>query len=475
VVAGTATDPFPGTIWVADYGAQAVFVFEPADYDGGGGPTCTGADDASLDEDIDGYTNADEIDNGTNPCSAGDVPADFDGDLVSNLNDPDDDDDGILDVDDPFAIDPDDGLTTPIPLDFPWDSDTPLDTGILNLGLTGAMTNGTTTWLDQYDIANMTVIGAAGVVTVDALPNGTALGAANTQQYGLQVGVDARPASADSFEASTSLPNPYGVDPPLAGQSFGLQVGTGTQDDYVKIVAAGDNGGEMQLVKEVGGVPQVLATAPLSMPGPSKVDVFLWVDPDTAQVQASFTTTVGGVMSERILLGDPFTVPSSWFEQGFAVGLIGTSGGAVSPTSATWDFLKVLDAPTPPGTRPVITPGNVGVVEGNSGTKVVNVPVTLSAPAAQAVTVDWSTLDTGAAGIATAGVDYVAASGTVTFAPGETAKTVPITVIGDTVAEAPLYLGEWALVAFSNPSANADLDTSFYGLGIVIITDDDPT
>ena len=105
----------------------------------------------------------------------------------------------------------------------------------------------------------------------------------------------------------------------------------------------------------------------------------------------------------------------------------------------------------------------------------VNGPVSLSAPAAQAVTVDGSTLDTGAAGIATAGVDYVAASGTVTFAPGETAKTVPITVIGDTVAEAPLYLGEWARVAFSNPSANADLDTSFYGLGIVIITDDDPT
>jgi chitinase len=102
------------------------------------------------------------------------------------------------------------------------------------------------------------------------------------------------------------------------------------------------------------------------------------------------------------------------------------------------------------------------------------VPVSLSNPSAEPVTVDWSTLDTGGSGVATAGVDYEAASGTVTFAPGETSKVVSITVYGDTVDELPLYLGEWILVAFSNPSANATLDTSFFGLGIGIILDDDP-
>ena len=35
----------------------------------------------SLDEDTDGYDNADEIDNGTNPCSGGSKPDDADGDL----------------------------------------------------------------------------------------------------------------------------------------------------------------------------------------------------------------------------------------------------------------------------------------------------------------------------------------------------------------------------------------------------------
>jgi hypothetical protein len=105
----------------------------------------------------------------------------------------------------------------------------------------------------------------------------------------------------------------------------------------------------------------------------------------------------------------------------------------------------------------------------------IQVPVTLSNPSAQQVTVDWLTLDTGAPGVATADVDYLAASGTVTFAPGETTKTVTITVYGDTLDEPPLYLGEWILVQFSNPSANATLDTSFYGLGIGIIGDDDPS
>jgi hypothetical protein len=69
---------------------------EPNDFGGGGGPTCTGADNPALDEDGDGYSNADEIDNGTNPCSAASTPDDNDGDFVSDLNDTDDDNGQLL-------------------------------------------------------------------------------------------------------------------------------------------------------------------------------------------------------------------------------------------------------------------------------------------------------------------------------------------------------------------------------------------
>jgi N-acetylneuraminic acid mutarotase len=344
VIASEETEPLPGVILAADYGTNAIYMFEPVDFDGGTFE-CTGADTTELDEDGDGYTNADEIDNGTNPCSAGDLPGDFDNDDLSNLNDPDDDNDGNPDVTDEFAIDPADGLTTAIPIDFPWDSDTPQDSGILNLGLTGAMTNGTTDWLSHYDPVNMTIIGAAGVITVDQTPNGDALGAQNDQQYAMHLGFDARPANANTFEASTSMPNPYGGQAPEAGHAWGLQVGTGTQDDYMKVVLAGANGGEMQVVQEIAGVPTVLATASVPMPGPTKVDVFLRVDPDTAMAQASYTTTFAGVTSARIPLGDPFAVPATWFDQGMAAGLIATSGGAATPLTASWDFLKVLDSP----------------------------------------------------------------------------------------------------------------------------------
>jgi len=74
-----------------------------------GGQTCQGNPGNNIDEDGDGYTNTDELDNGTNPCNAADQPEDFDGTtiggfLVSNLNDPDDDDDGIPDTSDKFAF-----------------------------------------------------------------------------------------------------------------------------------------------------------------------------------------------------------------------------------------------------------------------------------------------------------------------------------------------------------------------------------
>ena len=67
-----------------------------------------------------------------------------------------------------------------------------------------------------------------------------------------------------------------------------------------------------------------------------------------------------------------------------------------------------------------------------------NFVITLDRPSAGVVSMNYATQDgapiTGAAA-ALAGSDYVAASGTLNFAPGETAKTVKVQLINDTLPE----------------------------------------
>ena len=125
----------------------------------------------------------------------------------------------------------------------------------------------------------------------------------------------------------------------------------------------------------------------------------------------------------------------------------------------------------------VAAPGADVVIEGDTGTVTMQIPVTLSAPAAQPVTLAWETLFlpgwAGLEGYAEPPGDYVAASGTVTFTPGDTSETVPVVVNGDTVPEPPLLWGEWLIVRFYDPSPNARIDQSFFGLGLGVILDDD--
>jgi lysophospholipase L1-like esterase len=122
----------------------------------------------------------------------------------------------------------------------------------------------------------------------------------------------------------------------------------------------------------------------------------------------------------------------------------------------------------------VITPGGVGGAEGDTGSQVACVPVRLDRPAAEIVTVDWQTWDNGNVGIATANVDYATTSGTATFNVGESVTCANVTIFGDTDPEPVLLYGEWLPVVFSNPSANAVIDTTtFFGLGLVIIGEDD--
>ena len=88
--------------------------------------------------------------------------------------------------------------------------------------------------------------------------------------------------------------------------------------------------------------------------------------------------------------------------------------------------------------------------------------VTLAPTSPAAVTVDYATAD----GSATAGEDYTAASGTLTFAPGETSKTVAVPVLDDAIDEGE----ETFTLTLSGPSGAELADAEAVGT----ITNSDP-
>ncbi len=81
--------------------------------------------------------------------------------------------------------------------------------------------------------------------------------------------------------------------------------------------------------------------------------------------------------------------------------------------------------------KPAVSIADAQVTEGNSGTAALSFAVTLSKAAVSAVSVRYATAD----GTATAGSDYTAESGKLTFKPGETSKSIVVNVNGDTAIE----------------------------------------
>ena len=344
--------PFPGTVWVADIFASSIVVYEPGDYGGGGGGTC----DASVpngDADGDGFTNSDEQASGTDPCSAASVPPDYDGDKKGNLNDPDDDNDGLVDKVDPFAVDPNNGKTTDLPLRYTYDPDASNPGGLESrFGFTGLMTNGTSDYASLYDPTKMTVGGAGGLLTVDEVPEGDAK--SDTQKYGFQSGVDVGP-NTGVFTSHTRIAAPFKGITPQNYQSIGLFVGTGDQDNYAKLVISANGGkGGIQFAKEVAGAFSARPQPTVAMPGPEAVDLYLTVDPVAKTVQPSYSVTSGGQSGPRQNLGDPEPIPAGWVDgtKALAAGFISTSIGTAPEFTANWDFIEVVSGD---GTKPADT------------------------------------------------------------------------------------------------------------------------
>jgi hypothetical protein len=145
-------------------------------------------------------------------------------------------------------------------------------------------------------------------------------------------------------------------------------------------------------------------------------------------------------------------------DEAFFLELIGAKGAVI----ADGEGVATINDDDPAPSLAVDT--STSVPEGQTGdTAFASVGVTLATASGKEVSVDWTTAD----GTATAvGNDYTSGSGTLVFAPGETQKTVVITVIGDNATEG----NETFDVDLSAPS-NATLGNA---TDVVTIVDNDP-
>ena len=128
--------------------------------------------------------------------------------------------------------------------------------------------------------------------------------------------------------------------------------------------------------------------------------------------------------------------------------------------AGSWATGTILDD------EPRISIGNVAKAEGRKNqTTLFTFTVTLSVAYDEPVTVSYRTTD----GTATASdSDYVAKTGTITFLPGETTKTITIEVKGDSKKEADEY---FYLDLFGNSSNSLFTNTPTRGIGTILNDD----
>jgi CSLREA domain-containing protein len=113
------------------------------------------------------------------------------------------------------------------------------------------------------------------------------------------------------------------------------------------------------------------------------------------------------------------------------------------------------------GAVPTLSVAPAEVIEGTGAAVAMTFTVTLSPASTQTIVVPWSTQN----GTAQAGSDFVETAGSVTFAPGDTSKSISIQVIGDNQVE-----GNEAFVLQVGPVTNAAIGTR---TAIGTIKDDD--
>lgn len=202
------------------------------------------------------------------------------------------------------------------------------------------------------------------------------------------------------------------------------------------------------------GTKNMVFTVSLSAASSSPVSVSYETYGGSAITGSDFIQTLGVLAFAAGETSKTITVPiigdtSAEAPEGFGVHIFDPVGAeVVFPGNG---FGTIFDDDDGAPAQKLLTLSDGEIQEGNSGTTALNFTVSLSEASSETVTVDYETLDD----TAIAGADYTAASGTLTFNPGETSKTITVAVTGDTQVEAD----ETLLINLSQP-VNAMLTDS---------------
>ena len=238
---------------------------------------------------------------------------------------------------------------------------------------------------------------------------------------------------------TVNLSNPSNAT--IAGTGIGT--GTITNDDALPtltIANATVNEGNSGTVNAVFAVTLSAASASTVTVDYSTFDGSAVAPGDYAATSGTLTFSPGQTAKQIVVAVNGDTTVET--NETFTVNLSNPSNATISGTGIGTGTITNDDA------LPTLTIANVTVNEGNSGTTSFAFAVTLSAVSASTVTVDYATAD----GSAVAPGDYAAASGTLTFSPGQTAKQIVVAVNGDTTVETT----ETFTVNLSNPSERDD-------------------
>jgi Calx-beta domain-containing protein len=222
--------------------------------------------------------------------------------------------------------------------------------------------------------------------------------------------------------------------------------------------------GTATLVEHYGPCPPSVSTDPATGVTQTAATLRGTVIPNGAATDYQFqygTTTAYGSTTPTTAAGTGMTsVPAAASVGGLTPGttyhfrIVATNSGGTS----YGDDASFAAAAAPTVS---LSPRAPSVTEQDSGSQAITFTATLSAATSQTVTVHWATAN----GSATAGADYAAASGDLTFTPGDTSETFSVSVLGDDLDEAD----ETFTVALSSPS-NASVAA---GTSTVTITDND--